>query len=113
MTGAKTLVSGSLVIWNDLPQGRSKGVVFLGRMPFEVIVMKRFRAFIAVLALSCGALAGVSLGQETQPAMPVPPPAGDAAGTPAAQAPVASKDDDFIPSEEISADEEVTFPVDI
>jgi hypothetical protein len=111
MMGAKTLVSGSLVIWNDLPRGRSKGVVFLGRVPFEVIVMKRFRAFIAVLVLSCGVLAGVSLGQEPQPT--TPPPPSDAAGTPAAQAPVASKDDDFIPSEEISADEEVTFPVDI
>ena len=52
------------------------------------------------------------------PAAPPPaqaPPAG--AGAPAPGAPQAprrvSRDDEFIPSEELSADEEVTYPVDI
>jgi hypothetical protein len=86
-----------------------------------------------------GLLSAVSLGQETPPAQSAPPTAQPAPAqtqttpgqstaaqstpgkppgvTPAAGAPVTprtpSKDDDFIPTEELGADEEVTFPVDI
>jgi hypothetical protein len=85
-----------------------------------------------------GLLSSVSLGQETPPAQSAPPaaqPSAAPAGSqpapaqtqptpgkppsvaPAAGAPITprtpSKDDDFIPTEELGADEEVTFPVDI
>ena len=84
-----------------------------------------------------GLLSAASLGQETAPAPAAPaaqqspapaasPPApATTQSTPgkppsvtgAPGAPVTprtpSKDDDFIPSEELGADEEVTFPVDI
>ncbi|HEX5047554.1 MAG TPA: hypothetical protein VFX89_10565 [Gammaproteobacteria bacterium] len=84
-----------------------------------------------------GLLSAVSLGQETPapsappaaqpspapaasqpaPAQPQSTPGKPPSVTPAAGAPVTprtpSKDDDFIPTEELGADEEVTFPVDI
>jgi len=85
-----------------------------------------------------GLLSAVSLGQETAPAQTVPPasqpspapapsqsapaqsqsaPGKPPLVTPAAGAPVTprapSKDDEFIPTEELNTDEEVTFPVDI
>ena len=82
-----------------------------------------------------GLLSAVSLGQETAPAQTVPPasqpsPASQPAPPqsqsapgkpPSVTAPVGapvtprapSKDDEFIPTEELNTDEEVTFPVDI
>ena len=55
--------------------------------------------------------------QAAQPQPAAKPAAGAPSVTPAAGAPVtprtASKDDEFIPTEELGADEEVTFPVDI
>jgi hypothetical protein len=67
------------------------------------------------LALVIGA-AAVSLGQETPPSPPAAPPASTPASPPAQSAREPGKpvdDGEFIPSEEISADEAVTFPVDI
>jgi hypothetical protein len=86
------------------------------------------RNVLALVALS--ALAGSSIGQESQqpaPAEPTKPPAAspapakppapapagaDAQSKPAQKMPVV-KDDEFIPTQELQADEEVTFPVDI
>jgi hypothetical protein len=95
----------------------------------------------AVLLCALGLLSSVSLGQEPAPAQSAPPASQPTAApstsqpqsappstpqstpgkpppvTPAAGAPVTprtpSKDDEFIPTEELGADEEVTFPVDI
>jgi hypothetical protein len=69
------------------------------------------------LAFVIGA-AALSLGQEAPTPVPAPvaPPAA-AASPPAQAAPQPGKpvgeDEEFIPSEELSADEAVTFPVDI
>jgi hypothetical protein len=67
-----------------------------------------------------GALATASVGQENAPApaagqAPAPPPGAPAAGgdAPAKPAPPAGRDDEFVPTQELQADEEVTFPVDI
>jgi hypothetical protein len=85
------------------------------------------RNVLALIALS--ALASSSIGQEnqqpapTEPTKPAaqsppaanPPPApapGGAQSTPPQRMPVV-KDDEFIPTQELQADEEVTFPVDI
>jgi hypothetical protein len=86
------------------------------------------------LSLAIGMLALSASGQDAPAPEQRPEPDGPAAGappaaTPPAQAPPSgagapvpsapqaprrmSRDDEFIPSEELSADEEVTFPVDI
>jgi len=82
--------------------------------------MNLLRISAALVAVALGALcANVSVSQEAAPpaaAAPAEPAAAggaDAAETPPAVAPAAEADGEFIPSEEISADEEVTFPVDI
>jgi hypothetical protein len=93
---------------------------------------------IAALLSVLGLWSAASLAQETAPAQS-PPPAAPPASQPAAEAPAAapaqaqtgkvpsvtpaagapvtprapSKDEEFIPTEELSADEEVTFPVDL
>jgi hypothetical protein len=90
-----------------------------------------------VFVCALGLLSAVSLGQETPPAQSAPPPSPQSQApasqpvpaqtqtapgkppsvVPPAGAPVTprapSKDDEFIPTEELGADEEVTFPVDI
>ena len=79
--------------------------------------MLRVSAMLIVL----GTLATASVGQETpqQPAPAAPastPPAqapAPAAKPPAEAAQGTVKDDEFIPTQEVQADEEVTFPVDI
>lgn len=95
--------------------------------------MKTIRHF--ALSMAIGMLTLSAFGQDApapeQPAEPQgPPPAASppaasppaqappvGAGAPAPSAPQAprrvSRDDEFIPSEELSADEEVTYPVDI
>jgi hypothetical protein len=74
------------------------------------------------MLIMLGTLATASVGQESpqqQPApaapAPAPPPAAPApAAKPPAEAPKGTvKDDEFIPTQEVQADEEVTFPVDI
>jgi hypothetical protein len=68
-----------------------------------------------------GAIAAVPLGAFAQaPAQPPAPPAQTAPTAPppaAAQTPPtpapAAKDDEFVPTQQLSADEAVTFPVDI
>jgi hypothetical protein len=75
----------------------------------------------AAMLIMLGTLATASVGQESPqqpaPAAPgsAPPPAAPApAAKPPAEAPKgAVKDDEFIPTQEVQADEEVTFPVDI
>ncbi len=89
--------------------------------------MQRHR-YLVLLAL-LGSLSAVSLGQETPaprepapseqpPAAPSQTPAPGGSSPPAAGSPSEPQqrkvaDESFIPSEELSADEEVTFPVDI
>ena len=68
----------------------------------------------ALVALALLLGAPVAIAQDEPPATPpAAPPA--APETPPAATPDAGSDDDdvFIPTEELSADEEVTFPVDI
>lgn len=89
--------------------------------------MKAIRLLMAVCVF--GAAASLSSAQQPAPAAP-PAPGGKGAAAqspaqPPAQPPGQTKaggqqkanpaggDDEFIPSEEINADEEVTFPVDI
>jgi hypothetical protein len=75
-----------------------------------------------------GILATASVGQESpRPATPAPAPATPPATTPPAATPPApgaeappvkpangnARDDEFIPTQELQADEEATFPVDI
>ena len=69
--------------------------------------MHMIRILLVVLGLSAFALAGV--GQESQDE-PESPPAAE--GAPEG-APDDAVEDVFIPSEELQADEEVTFPVGI
>jgi hypothetical protein len=92
-----------------------------------------FRAALAATALALGVTA---LAQQSPPAAsppaeqkapPPPPPAdakkpadGDQAAAPAKDAPQSNdsprgviKDDEFIPTQELQPDEDVTFPVDI
>jgi hypothetical protein len=63
------------------------------------------------------ATAGIVVAQNTEP--PARPPAQEPAAEPAERttedddAPGRDVDDEFIPSEEVLADEEITFPVDI
>jgi hypothetical protein len=85
---------------------------------------------IFALAITLGVLATASSGQETQ--KPAAPEAAKPADAPPAAAPQAQgretppappsasapktgiiKDDEFIPTQEINPDEDVTFPVDI
>jgi hypothetical protein len=70
----------------------------------------------AALVAALGLLSASSVGQERAPA-PTPSPTTTPPPATAGQAPAAPrppvKDDEFIPTEEISADEQVTFPVDI
>ena len=68
----------------------------------------------AVVGALLAGLAASSLGQESAPPAPPQPAATPPASPapPAAQRPVAD-DDEFVPTEELSADEQVTFPVDI
>jgi hypothetical protein len=87
--------------------------------------MNRPRAVLALVIF--GTFSAASVGQEAQPQAPAQDPQPAQAQPPAqtapqqhagrqAQSPQAapqSGDDEFVPSEEISADEEVTFPVDI
>jgi hypothetical protein len=76
-------------------------------------VMDGLGASCAVLLLAL--VAGVSAAQPPEDAAPAPPPAAEqpeAEDTEDADAGDAA-DDVFIPSDEIQADEEVTFPVDI
>jgi len=78
--------------------------------------MKTFAALAVVVVVSVWAV--VSLAQENAapPTPPAPAPASPpAAGAeaPPAKPPPAGSDDEFIPTEELSADEAVTFPVDI
>ena len=93
---------------------------------------------IAALSSALGLWWAASLAQETAPTQSPPPaappasqPAAEAPATAAAQVPAGklpsvtpaagapvtprapSKDEEFIPTEELSADEEVTFPVDL
>lgn len=74
-----------------------------------------------------GMLATASVGQESKPAgAPAPAPAAPSADkppaaappaasttTPPAKPPASGSGDEFIPTQELQADEEVTFPVDI
>lgn len=77
--------------------------------------MKAFRAGLLTAALALAAAAGVAQAPESGPdAAPAPPPT-EAPDEPAPEGfdREAADDDVFIPSDEIQADEEVTFPVDI
>jgi hypothetical protein len=89
--------------------------------------MKTIR--MALLAAGLGTLAAASVGQESAPPAQSPPasqpaapsadkpaePAsnGSAQQQPAAQPRGVVREDEFIPTQEVQADEEVTFPVDI
>lgn len=73
----------------------------------------------AALVAALGLLSAASVGQEsatppptTPPSSTTTPPPATAGQSPAAPRPPV-KDDAFIPTEELSADEQVTFPVDI
>ncbi len=68
-------------------------------------MMKSTRIFLALAAM--GAFSVVSVGQEE------PAPEEDAATEPVPPPDTRPLDEIFIPSEEIAADEEVTFPVNI
>jgi hypothetical protein len=65
----------------------------------------------AAVSIAFGALSASSVGQETPPPAPAPAPE-TSAPAPANPRPQVN-DEVFIPSEELAADEEVTFPVDI
>jgi hypothetical protein len=65
-----------------------------------------------VLTGIAAALTALSIGVVAQQA-PQPPPREDARPAPPAEDADAGTDDVFIPTEELAADEEVTFPVDI
>ena len=70
---------------------------------------------VVVVAVST-AWSVVALAQESAaPPTPASPPAAapPAAIQPGAQPPATADDEEFIPSQELSADEAVTFPVDI
>lgn len=69
------------------------------------------RTLLALLALM--ALSVSSVGQESAAPEDEPVPAAPPAETPAPPAEAPRLDELFIPSEEIGADEEVTFPVSI
>ena len=83
--------------------------------------MKVIRTSAVLVVL--GMLATASVGQESKPPAPAAPPADKtpaapppAAGTtapPAKPLAGAGSGDEFIPTQELQADEEVTFPVDI
>lgn len=75
--------------------------------------MSLVRAGIALLWLAFVSLG--SVGQETAPAEQTVPDEDTAPGEDAAPQPPDTRplDEIFIPSEEISADEEIVFPVDI
>ena len=74
--------------------------------------MKTIRIILAVLGLSVAAL--VTGGQEAEDESDSPPPAAEApAEEPAEDAPSGASDDEFIPTVEVQADEEIVFPVDI
>jgi hypothetical protein len=85
--------------------------------------------YVALLTL-LGTLSAASMGQESPPPQPAqseqrpaaPPAQAPGGGAPPATSPPAApsqpqqravKDEEFIPTEELSADEEVTFPIDI
>ena len=79
---------------------------------------------VVCLAVAISAVSAASIGQEKPPAPPPQPaqqtPGGqsrEAASAPTPAPPAAErgrvKDEEFIPTEELSADEEVTFPIDI
>jgi hypothetical protein len=118
----------------------SQGYGRSSKSELEVAAMHITRNVLAVIALS--ALAGSSIGQESQQPAPAPakpaaespapakPPASAPAGADTQQKPTAPpegadaqakpqqkmpivKDDEFIPTQELQGDEEVTFPVDI
>jgi hypothetical protein len=72
--------------------------------------MNAIRTALAVAVLAT--LAGSSLGQESQ-APPATPEAEAATPTPTPPPRAPVSDDEFIPTQELQADEEVTFPVDI
>lgn len=82
--------------------------------------MKTIRNLLAVLGLS--ALALVANGQEAEDEAASPPPPAEAAAdntventtdATADDATPAASDDEFVPTVEVQADEEITFPVDI
>lgn len=73
--------------------------------------MKTIRNLLAVLGLSALALA--TSGQEAEDEAASPPPAEAGAENTADDAPPAASDDEFVPTVEVQADEEITFPVDI
>jgi hypothetical protein len=83
--------------------------------------MNTLRIAAIATTLVLGAMSNVSVSQETQnpaaapAASPVPAPDAKSAppSVPKAASPASTDDGEFVPSEEISADEEVTFPVDI
>jgi len=82
---------------------------------------------VSALLVVLGMLATASVGQESKaPSAPAPSAGTPASNPPEAAPPAASpdappakppstvgRDDDFIPTQEVQADEEVTFPVDI
>jgi hypothetical protein len=96
--------------------------------------MRTFRT--AAMSIALALLATATVGQESQPP-PTPPPATPPAGQPPGQPPAQPggqptgatppapsteapapvrgvvQDDQFIPTQELQADEEATFPVDI
>jgi len=74
--------------------------------------MNRFAAIPVLVVVSVWS--AVALAQESAaPPKPPAPPAAEAAAPAAPPPSTAASDEEFIPTEEISADEAVTFPVDI
>lgn len=69
----------------------------------------------AALAVSAapGQEGGDAAGETDETQAPAPPDRDEAPGGSEAEAPDAGDDESFVPTEELSADEEVTFPVDI
>jgi hypothetical protein len=68
----------------------------------------------ATLVAALGALSASSVGQESAAPPPRPTTTPPTTPVPPAAAPRPVPDDkEFIPTEELSADEQVTFPVDI
>jgi hypothetical protein len=78
----------------------------------------------SAVLIALAVLATASVGQENPPTAPPPAPATPPADKPPAAAPPAAgaqappatgvmRGDEFIPTQELQADEEATFPVDI
>jgi hypothetical protein len=107
---AKISVFASRATWNEADAARSK--VLQNQREVAMSALRNFLVLAALALVAAGSPAQDDAPGQADPAAnsePASPPAPESAPLPAPN----PADDVFVPTEEIAADEEVTFPVDI